>query len=87
MAEFTDAEIETNAGAELAELAETLAAAGDFDRLHEMLIVFRNDEEYPGILGRAMLAIDARGKDSGRAEVMKSVMNCIVANTDETIAN
>ena len=71
----------------LVELAETLAMAGDFDGLHEMLIVFRNDEDFPDVLGRAMLAIDARGRDSGRAEVMKSVMNCIVANTDETIVN
>ena len=87
MAEFTDAEIEADAKTALSELAEALAMAGDFDGLHEMLIVFRNDEEFPDVLGRAMLAIDARGKDSGRAEVMKSVMNCIVANTDETIAN
>ena len=71
----------------LVELAEVLAIAGDFDGLHELLIVFRNDEAYPDVLGRAMLAIDARGRDSGRAEVMKSVMNCVVANADETIAN
>ena len=83
---LTEAEI-NEAKQALIDLAEALATAGDFDGLHEMLIVFRNDEEFPDVLGRAMLAIDARGKDSGRAEVMKSVMNCIVANTDETIVN
>ena len=83
---LTEAEI-NEAKQALVELAETLAMAGDFDGLHELLIVFRNDEEFPDVLGRAMLAIDARGRDSGRAEVMKSVMNCIVANTDETIVN
>ena len=65
----------------LVELAEALAMAGDFDGLHEMLLVFRNDEAFPDVLGRAMLAIDARGRDSGRAEVIKSIM-ALEANTD-----
>ncbi len=65
----------------LVDLAETLAVAGDFDGLHGLLIAFKNDEDFPDVLGRAMLAIDARGRDSGRAEVIKSIM-AFEANTN-----
>jgi hypothetical protein len=55
-------------------LPETLTVAGDYEKLHELLLAERSSPDFGDILRRAMLAMHRRGRDSGVAEVMRALI-------------